>query len=203
MDFVLFLLMVVVISLSGVLMPGPVFAASVVKGAENKHAGAWIALGHLFVEVPLILAIAIGLQYIFTHPLIKIGIGVGGGLFLIYMGINMVRIRESPEVAEQAIPAHPIIAGSITTGSNPYFILWWATIGATLIFIALEFGLLGIIAFIVVHEACDFGWDYLVAYGVHSSKTLWTNRMYSIIFGACGLFLIIFGFYFILAIWLA
>lgn len=202
-ELIFFLVMVVIISLSGVLMPGPVFAAAIAKGVESKHAGAWITLGHLLVEVPLILAIAIGLQYFFTHSLIKIAISLAGGILLAYMGTRMFMMRGNPAVVEQAIPANPIAAGSITTGSNPYFILWWATVGASLIFLALDFGLIGIFAFIIVHEACDMGWNYLVSYTVYSSKTLWNKRTHAFVFGACGLFLIFFGIYFVLAIWIA
>lgn len=203
MELFFFLVMVGIISLSGVLMPGPVFAATIAKGAENKQAGAWIALGHLFVEVPLILAIAVGLQYFFTHSLVKTVIGVAGGCLLCYMGVRMFMMRGSQEVVERAFPTHPIIAGMITTGTNPYFLLWWATAGAWLIFLALDFGFFGMIAFIVVHEACDLGWDYLVSYSVFSSKKLWTSRVHAIVFGVCGLLLVLFGIYFILAIWLA
>ncbi|MFQ5976866.1 MAG: LysE family transporter [Candidatus Heimdallarchaeota archaeon] len=203
MELILFLIMVGIISLSGVLMPGPVFAATIAKGAESKHAGAWITLGHLLVEGPLIIAIAIGLQYFFTHSLIKIAISLAGGILLGYMGSRMFLMRGNPAVVEQAIPTNPVFAGSITTGSNPYFILWWATIGASLIFIALDFGFVGILAFIIVHEACDMGWNYLVSYTVYSSKTLWNQKVHALVFGACGLFLIFFGIYFVLAIWIA
>ncbi|MFW9917932.1 MAG: LysE family transporter, partial [Candidatus Thorarchaeota archaeon] len=120
-----------------------------------------------------------------------------------YMGVRMFMMRGSQEVVERAFPTHPITAGMITTGTNPYFFLWWATAGAWLIFLALDFGFVGMIAFIVVHEACDLGWDYLVSYSVFSSKKLWTSRVHAIVFGVCGLLLVLFGIYFILAIWLA
>ncbi len=194
-----FLLTVGVISLSGVLMPGPVLVAAIAKGSENKHAGAWIALGHLIVEVPLILLIAAGFHYVFTDPWVKGGIGIVGGIILLIMGIQMFKMRGDKEVVEKAIPGHPLIAGMITTAGNPYFILWWATIGASLTSLALGFGAFGLLAFIVVHESCDLGWDYFVSYSVYSSKELWEARYHKLVFGFCGILLIAFGIYFVLS----
>jgi threonine/homoserine/homoserine lactone efflux protein len=201
LDIFIFLLTVGFISLSGVLMPGPVFAASVIKGVERKHAGAWIALGHLSVEVPLILCIIAGLYYVFTNQWVKAGIGLVGGVLLIVLGLRMIQKRADKEVIKKAFPYHPYIAGVITTISNPYFILWWATVGASLILWGLTFGLIGIIGFIVVHECCDLGWDYLVAYTSYKSRNLWTEKRKAYIFGFCGLLLVVFGVYFLFAFW--
>jgi threonine/homoserine/homoserine lactone efflux protein len=201
LDIFIFLLTVGFISLSGVLMPGPVFAASVIKGVERKHAGAWIALGHLSVEVPLILCIIAGLYYVFTNQWVKAGIGLVGGVLLIVLGLRMIQKRADKEVIKTAFPYHPYIAGVITTISNPYFILWWATVGASLILWGLTFGLIGIIGFIVVHECCDLGWDYLVAYTSYKSRNLWTEKRKAYIFGFCGLLLVVFGVYFLFAFW--
>jgi threonine/homoserine/homoserine lactone efflux protein len=201
LDIFIFLLTVGFISLSGVLMPGPVFAASIIKGVERKHAGAWIALGHLSVEVPLILCIIAGLYFVFTNQWVKAGIGLIGGVLLIFLGIRMIQMRWDKEVIKTAFPYHPFVAGVITTISNPYFILWWATVGASLIIWALTFGLVGIVGFIIVHESCDLGWDYFVAYASFKSRDLWTEKRKAYIFGICGLLLVLFGVYFIMAIW--
>ena len=202
-ELIAFLALVGIISLSGVMMPGPVFIAAVAKGAEHKHAGAWIALGHLMVEVPLILGLAAGFSFIFENIWAKIIIGFVGGGLLVYIGLKMMLIKDDPEVISRAFPIHPILAGIITTASNPYFILWWATVGVLLVFSALTFGWLGVLTFIIVHECCDLGWDWFVSYTVHESKKLWTENVYKYLLRGCGLVLIGFGIYFILADWLA
>ena len=201
LDIFIYLLTIGFISLSGVLMPGPVFAASIIKGAERKHAGAWIALGHLSVEIPLILCIIAGLYYVFMNQWVKAGIGLVGGLFLIFLGIRMIQKRQDKESVKTAFPYHPFIAGIITTISNPYFILWWATVGASLIILGLNFGLIGIVGLIVVHESCDLGWGYLVAYASYKSRNLWTDKRKAYILSICGLLLVVFGVYFMLAFW--
>lgn len=198
-EFGAFLATVGIISLSGVLMPGPVLVAAITKGSENKHAGAWIALGHLIVELPLILFIAAGFHYVFKDPWISGGIGVIGGIILVIMGIQMFRMKGEPEVASKAIPGHPLVAGIITTASNPYFILWWATVGAALIDTSLGFGALGLAGFIIMHESCDLGWDYFVSYSVYRSKGVWASKHHKTVFGICGVLLLAFGIYFVMA----
>lgn len=199
MNYLFFLLAVGFVSLTGVLMPGPVFAAAIVKGAERKNAGAWIALGHILIEVPLILAIAAGFHYFFTYYWVKAVIGLAGGSILFYIGIRMFQMKSKEDVIKKAFPMHPMLAGITTTVGNPYFILWWATVGASFIILALKFGIIGIFSFLIVHESCDLGWDYLVSYSVFKSKRIWTNKVRTYIFGGCGIFLAVFGIYFILA----
>ncbi|GAH55236.1 unnamed protein product, partial [marine sediment metagenome] len=57
----LFLFSAVGISLTGVMLPGPLTAATIAKGYGDKNAGALIAVGHAVIEIPLIAAIYLGL----------------------------------------------------------------------------------------------------------------------------------------------
>ncbi|UCC91018.1 MAG: lysine transporter LysE, partial [Dehalococcoidia bacterium] len=56
-----FLASVAVISLSGVMMPGPAFAVTVAKSYKSPFAGIKVALGHALVEVPVMVLIYRGL----------------------------------------------------------------------------------------------------------------------------------------------
>ena len=107
-DIFIFLLTVGFISLSGVLMPGPVFAASIIKGAERKHAGAWIALGHLSVEIPLILCIIAGLYYVFMNQWVKAGIGLVGGLFLDFSWYSYDSEKAGQRISENSFPVSSV-----------------------------------------------------------------------------------------------
>ena len=68
-NFGMFLASVLLISLSGVLMPGPLFAVTIQKAAKSKISGALIAVGHGIVEFPLMFAIFFILSQ-FTIPLL-------------------------------------------------------------------------------------------------------------------------------------
>ncbi|MFP4001613.1 MAG: LysE family transporter, partial [Thermoplasmata archaeon] len=107
----------VVISLSGVMMPGPVTAGAIAKGAEDKKAGIKIALGHALVEFPIIALVALGLTFIASWEA-KAAIGVGGGILLIYLGVQLFKPVEE---GEKRFPYRPTIVGVITSAANPYF----------------------------------------------------------------------------------
>lgn len=199
MDLLAFYLFTAFISLSGVMMPGPVFAGTVAKGYKNKNAGMQIALGHGVVEFPLIGIIGLGLGSFFENQMVMIAIGLVGGSVLLYIGYNMIRMRKEVEKSEKYLPYHPIIVGVITTITNPYFFLWWATVGLLLIAMALGFGLLAFIIFAVIHWLCDFLWDYFVSFTVFKSKKLWSEKGHNIVFGICGAIMIIFGVWFIIS----
>ncbi len=194
-----FYLLTAFISLSGVMMPGPVFAGTVAKGYKDKNAGMQIALGHGVVEFPLVAFIGLGLGSFFEDQRVMIAIGLVGGSVLIYIGYNMVRMRKEVEQTEKYLPYHPIIVGIITTVTNPYFFLWWATIGLYLIALALGFGLLAFIGFAVLHWSCDFVWDYVVSYTVFKTKNFWSEKGHNILFGICGIIMVIFGAWFIIS----
>ena len=54
MGLLLFVLKAVGVTLTGVLSPGAVTAATIAQGTKNRWAGALITLGHAILEVPLI-----------------------------------------------------------------------------------------------------------------------------------------------------
>jgi threonine/homoserine/homoserine lactone efflux protein len=199
LDLLAFYGLTAFISLSGVMMPGPVFAGTVAKGYKDKNAGMQIALGHGVVEFPLVGFIGLGLGSFFEDQRVMIAIDLVGGAVLFYIGYNMIRMRKEVEKTEKYLPYHPVIVGIITTISNPYFFLWWATVGLALIVIALGFGLLAFIVFAVLHWSCDFLWDYFVSFTVFKSKRFWSEKGHNILFGICGMVMIIFGVWFIIS----
>lgn len=215
-SLLVFLGTVAAISVTGVMMPGPVTAAAIAKGYHRKWAGMHIAFGHAVVEFPTIALIALGFSALLGHPYVSVVIGMLGGAMLIFMGGSMILSRggviaklgapgkEGPKetggkaaaAADDPFPYHPFIAGIITTASNPYYILWWATLGAALIANALQFGLLVLLVFAVLHWSIDLGWDVFLSYTVHRSRALWNARVYIGVFAVCGAIMLAFGIWF-------
>ena len=87
----LFLASVAVISLSGVIVPGPLLAVTIAKGPEGPHAGLWTGLGHGIVEMPLIALIALGFGTFFSSRPFTLVVGVLGGAMLVYLGAGIVQ----------------------------------------------------------------------------------------------------------------
>jgi threonine/homoserine/homoserine lactone efflux protein len=200
-----FLGTVVAISVTGVMMPGPVTAAAIAKGYHRKWAGIHIALGHAVVEFPTVALIALGFSTFLSHPYVSIAIGVLGGAMLVFMGGSMILSRGGvleklkkggTEGHADPFHYHPLIAGIITTASNPYYFLWWATLGAALTMNALQFGMIVLAVFAVLHWSIDLGWDVFLSYTVHQSRGLWNDRTYIAVFAVCGAIMLIFGLWF-------
>jgi threonine/homoserine/homoserine lactone efflux protein len=189
-----FLLSTVAISLSGVMAPGPITAATLAAGAHFRHAGALIALGHAVVEMPLILLLAAGMGGVLTSPAAKNGIGLAGGALLIVMGAQLLTGLRRENVAAQApVQRHPLITGIVLTGANPYFLVWWATVGLALATRAAEWGALALLAFGLVHWLCDLGWLEVLSLLGFKGSQVFGKRAQTVVSGLCALVLLGFG----------
>jgi threonine/homoserine/homoserine lactone efflux protein len=192
-----FLSSVAVISLSGVMMPGPMFAVTVSRSYRSQLAGIKIALGHAIVEVPLMLLIYFGLARFFDREPVQIVLYLVGGSILVWMGISMFRKRSRSVEGGSELPYNSVIAGVITSAANPFFFLWWVAVGSMLVMKSLSFGLTGFILLITVHLACDFGWLFFISTVVHKTQTMWREKFRAGLLMACSFLLIAFGGWFL------
>ena len=195
-DFYLFLASVLLISLSGVLMPGPLFAVTIKKASKSKTAGALIAVGHGIVEFPLMFLIFFVLSQFTLPSIVQIAVGLVGGLLMIFIGVQAFRNRHKQEEVTVDLKRDSVLAGVWTTVANAGFILWWLTIGTTLILNAKLFGLLGFSVFAGVHWLTDFSWYTVVALLIFKSQRFWTERIHMGITLFCVAVFIGFGAYF-------
>ncbi len=158
----LFLTKAVGISLSGVMAPGAVTAATVACGTRSRHAGALIAVGHGIVEFPLMLLIMAGMGKIFQITAVKISIGLAGGFFLVLMAWQLLcdsgKMSSTNFCSSKYQQRGPILSGVILTIANPYFLLWWATLGLALANQAIELGVTAFALFAIIHWLCDLVW---------------------------------------------
>jgi threonine/homoserine/homoserine lactone efflux protein len=198
----IFLLTAVGISLSGVMLPGPLTAATIARGYNDKNAGALIGVGHGVIELPIIALIYFGFAGFLTNPLVRQVTGVAGGILLIVMGVMIFFTFKKPIAEAVVLPYNSLVTGIVMTGGNPYFFLWWATIGVVLVASAASFGLYALLLFIIVHWSCDIVWEQVISVTVFKTKHLWTPRVQKIIFGICAAMLIGFGIYFGVSVFL-
>ncbi|MFC1911494.1 LysE family translocator [Chloroflexota bacterium] len=200
-----FLLTVAGISLTGVMLPGPMTAATIAKGYSDKHAGLWIAAGHAVVEIPLIAVIAVisfGSGRLVNSPQVEQAIYLVGGLMLLYLGFRMFRGTRQTSGAVGALPASPFVTGIVITGTNPSFYIWWVTAGAVLVAGAAKFGPVGVILLVAVHLPSDFAWSEFLSVGTFESRRWWTQKVQRIVFSVCALILAGFGVWFCLSAFL-
>ncbi|MFA5292931.1 MAG: LysE family transporter [Phycisphaerae bacterium] len=222
MSLFLFLLQVFIISLSGVLAPGPVTAATIAAGTKSRHAGISISIGHSSIELPLIAAIMLGLGFVFENHVAKLIIGLAGGAFLIWMGWQMFKdyLAPAPVAGEQSrdswseaeilrkgngavnqnnnnnFKTH-LMTGVILSATNPYFLLWWATVGLNLAKDAVGFGYIAVILFALVHSLCDMGWLEILSFTSYKGTKFLNEKNQKVVLALCAAAIMFFGFYFI------
>jgi len=198
--FPAFLATVVIVTASGALMPGPLFAANVLQGTKGgMRSGFIISVGHTLVELPLVLVIALGISTLLNSPGFTTVVGLIGGSALIVFGILQIRgvtrssFNQEP-VADAKLQRRALILGVGLTGLNPFFIVWWMTVGLGLIFQAVELGaLLGVLIMYVSHVWMDYAWLMGTAYLSARGKTLLKARGYRFLLVGLGVLLIYFG----------
>lgn len=197
-----------IVGLSGAMMPGPLLTADIVYSAERGFwAGPWLILGHGLLEIFLIIILLAGAASFLTQPSVATIIAVVGGLFLIYFGFIMVRDVYTgdlhPPGSQSAIKSgqptrmHPLLTGIIISAANPYWIIWWATIGLSYLTLALKSGTPGIASFYSGHILADFLWYTAIAYIVSKGAGFMTPRIYRSILAICGVFMLGLGGYFL------
>jgi len=193
-----FLLKTIGISLSGVMAPGAVTAAAVAQGSRRRWAGVLMAIGHGIIEIPLIFLIMLGLGVLFQAEVFKIGVGLLGGAFLVWMGIGMLRTVGKVDAPHGLMgAAGPLMTGLILSISNPYFLLWWATVGLNLTLEARDLGWIAFLLFASVHWLCDLAWLTILSLGSFHGTNIFGPRNQRIVLQVCGIALAAFGVHFI------
>lgn len=189
-------------SLSGVLAPGPVSAMAVTEGARRgAAAGPLITAGHAAAELALVAALVAGVGQVLARPPVLGVIGVVGGVVLAWMGWGIMKAAREGFPRAAAAPAGPrghlARTGFLVTVSNPYWLLWWATVGATYYAAFSRFGVAPLLVlFVAGHLALDLGWTTFLAAVVGAGRGRIPERLYRLVLGACGVFLVAMGVYF-------
>ena len=190
---------IVIISFSGVMMPGLMFAAALAKSLKSPWAGAQLALGHAVIEIPIILLIYFGfLRFSLNNPA-QLALNVLGGSMIIVLGVFMYRARTEVVEKGKDLPHSAFVTGIITTGINPYFLLWWTSVGSMLVLRFLDFGVTGLIVLIIVHWSCDLVWLSFLSNLVYRTHSLWSKQFQERVFSASSLVLVGFGVWYLVS----
>jgi len=200
MTLLFFLLKVVGISLSGALAPGPVTAAAIGMGSSNRFAGVLMALGHGVVEFPLMVLLLLGVDRLLKLPSVKVVIGLAGGSFLVFLAVQMFWGLAGGSAAEQmqATGGNPFVAGVLLSAGNPYFLVWWATVGLALITTARsDFGLWAFGLMALAHWSCDLIWLAALSWASFQGSVLLGPMGQRIVLAVCAMAMLGFGLYFI------
>lgn len=189
------------LALSGAMMPGPLLTVTVSESTRRGViAGPLMILGHGLLELVLVVALLAGLAPFLVRDDVFIAIALFGGSILLWMGFSM--FRELPNLSLQVQSSEEkqknlIISGVVLSAINPYWLIWWASIGIGYIMHSLKTGLIGVVAFFVGHIFADLAWYAFISFGIAKGRHLFSDLIYRRLIGACAVFLILFGCWFI------
>lgn len=204
------------VALTGAMSPGPLLTYTIIKSAKTGTRGylmgLWVITGHAILEVGVIALLLLGFSYALTNILVVRGIGIVGGAILLAFGVSVIRdgyqgkisscFLSSPETntpgrppSDSRIMENPVLGGMVVSMSNPYWWVWWATIGlAFMVQFEISFKHWPrLMAFFLGHEAGDLAWYLVVSVLAFFGLRKINRKAYSTILLCCGVFMILFG----------
>ena len=202
-EIIEFAIIVIVISASGVMAPGPLFAANISYGLrEGAKSGIKMAMGHTIVEFPLVILLGIGVFSLETFPEFRTIISIVGAITLFVFALVQIKTVLQNNKNITSTPKHgPLVTGIVLSALNPFFIIWWLTIGFKLISDAmLIWAFSGIVIVFFLHIWMDFAWLGGISFLASKSSKILSNRNYKFIMIGLSLLLVYFGITFLVDI---
>ena len=203
-QFLEFFALIIIISASGVMAPGPLFVANISYGlVGGLKAGLKMAVGHAIVELPIVVILGIGVFSLESFLGYRVIVTLMGAIALfVFAGIQIKVVFEKKNDFTTPAGKSPLIAGIILSGLNPFFLVWWITIGFKLVSDSiLLWGAGGILILFGLHIWMDFAWLGGVAYLSSKGAKVLSNKNLKIIMFVLSLTLIYFGFSFLAEIY--
>jgi threonine/homoserine/homoserine lactone efflux protein len=229
MDILQFAAEVIFLSTSGVLSPGPLFLANLIYGSnQGYYAGIKIANGHMIVELLLIILLSsslFGFSFFTAGPAALRIVGMIGGIAIIVFAIAQILniIKKAGCTADvmnknniqdigykssyfflldkigRKLNLGPLMVGMIFTAMNPFFVIWWLTVGIKLISDTIYlFGIVeGVFLLFLFHIWMDYAWLTLTAYLISKGWSIVKMRSYHLFMVCINIILISYGFYFL------
>jgi len=195
-----FAIAVITISVSGVMSPGPLFAANVAYGLKGgARAGLKMAYGHTIVELPLVILLGVGALSLESVPQFRETVALAGAISLfVFAGIQIKSVLKKPSSIFEGRHG-PFIAGIMLSALNPFFLIWWFTIGFKLIsdsLVLASFAGIGIM--FAFHIWMDYAWLCTVGFLSSKGKKILSSKNYNIFMIAISGVLVYFGIVFAL-----
>jgi threonine/homoserine/homoserine lactone efflux protein len=189
-----------IVALSGALMPGPLLAVTIKETpVRGFWAGPLIVAGHGILELLLVVLLLFGLGTYLKREIVFALIGMSGALVLIWMAIGMYRSLPTLQLvtdSSEKSGMNPVWSGIIMSLANPYWFVWWATIGLGYITYSMKYSATGIAAFFSGHIMADLIWYSFVSFGISRGRRFISDGVYRGIIAACASVLVVFSIWF-------
>ena len=192
----------IIVAFSGAAAPGPMLTLVITSVAEK---GFWtsffIVLGHCILELFVVISFVLGILKYLNNPLLLKIIGLIGGIFLLYLGGNIlysvfrkkIKVDFKSTIKKNSMNKKSIfiitLKGIMISLMNPYWYIWWISIGAAFLIRSVNFNTIGITSFYIGHISADFIWYLFIGFLVSTGRKFFNQKIYNGILISCSLFL--------------
>jgi threonine/homoserine/homoserine lactone efflux protein len=184
-------------------MPGPLLTVTISESTRKGFfVGPLLIAGHSILELLLVIGLILGLGPLLKNEIFFVIIAFTGGLIMLWMAFGMFRSLPTLSVSysgESKSKNNLLLTGALMSLVNPYWIIWWATIGIGYIVLSQELGFWGIALFYLGHISGDLIWYSAISFAVSKGKRLFTDTVYRILIAVCGSFLVAFSIYLVIS----
>lgn len=191
------IILTILISLSGALSPGPLTIATIsISFKRDWKTGLFSSTGHMLIELPyLILLIFLYYSIInfFENDFFRKSFIIFIVFFIFLFSFFMIKDALYSKINDKInIKIHnPFLVGIIFTGMNPYFLIWWATVGFPIISLVIKYQFpFSFIVMYISHIWLDYAWLTGLSAVTSISKKFIGNKTYKIIIILLASFLI-------------
>jgi threonine/homoserine/homoserine lactone efflux protein len=186
-----------IVALSGAIMPGPLLTVTITESSRRgMMTGPLLIAGHAILELALVVALLMGLAPLLKMEPVFIVIALAGSAVLLWMGVGMLKSLPTVTLDTNGSSVggkNLILSGILMSLVNPYWSIWWATIGLGYILHSMDAGAMGVVAFFSGHILGDLFWYAAVSAAIWKGRRLLSDRGYRILIGTCAVFLIVFS----------
>ena len=199
-----------IVAFSGALMPGPMLTLVIASVAQKGFwTSVFIVIGHSILELLIVISFYLGVLKYLDNPLVIKIISIVGGAFLIYMAVSIIvsiarkKIKldlDAKSIAKNLGTKNTFIItgkGILISLANPYWYVWWLTIGATFMIKSVQHSFGGVAFFYTGHILADFIWYLFVGFLVSTGRRFFNQKIYIGVLIVCSLFLLYLGVRFI------
>jgi threonine/homoserine/homoserine lactone efflux protein len=206
------------VALTGAMTPGPLLTYTIIKSIQASKRGylmgLWVITGHAIIEIAIIIFLLLGFSFVLENKIVVRTIGILGGVILVYFGVSILRDayhgnistsflnssdehNQGTDLSKRKGLENPVFGGILVSMSNPYWWVWWATIGfAFMIQFNISFKQWPwLVAFFLGHEAGDLLWYLIISFLAFFGLRHLNKKVYYGILVCCGVFMILFGVY--------
>lgn len=194
------------VAFTGALMPGPMLTLVISSVAQKGFwTSVFIVIGHSVLELLIVAGFYLGILKYLDNPLVIKIISITGGTFLVYMAVSIIvsvarkKVKldlDSKKIAQNLGTKNSfIIAGKgvLISLANPYWYIWWLTIGASFMIKSMQNSFGGVASFYTGHILADFIWYLFVGFLISTGRRFFNQKVYISILIACSIFLFYLG----------